>query len=263
MSDQILGMEDLRRQEKEVQSVINSIKDQIKAFEAMLPAYDEENHIKKRVELMEQSRVVSRLEADLRVLDNDVQTLGNTLDEVSKRMQEGREIHERLQTYRRIVEELKVIRKGCRAVLPDLRSVYLNAIESYVQKMYNEINPTSWFLIRIDENYTPYAKVGGYARSYRDLSGGERTEIALAYRIGLSNAIYEARTGTPMELLILDEPTENLGNEDEDRSIEHLARMLADLKVRQIITITHDQMFARFANHTIQVRKVNEQSQTA
>ncbi|MGF3573528.1 MAG: AAA family ATPase [Candidatus Bathyarchaeia archaeon] len=254
-------LQELQQQKKEIQSVIGDIENQIKALEAVLPPYDEETHTKKRNEQMEQSQIVSRLEGDLRVKDTEIQNLGNTLNEVSKRIQEGKEIYERLQTHTKIVEELKVIRKGCRAVLPDLRSMYLDAIESYVQKTYNQINPTSTFLIRIDENYTPYAKVGGYTRSYRDLSGGERTEIALAYRIGLGNAIYEARTGTPMELLILDEPTENLGNEEEDRSIEHLAHMLANLKVRQIITITHDQTFARFADHTIQIRKVNEQSQ--
>ena len=120
------------------------------------------------------------------------------------------------------------------------------------------LNPMSPFYILIDENYSPKVKVGGYTRSYQRLSGGERTEIALAYRIGLGNAIYEARTGSPMELLILDEPTENLGNEEEDPSIENLAKMLTSLNVKQIITVTHDQTFAKYADHTIQIRKVNE-----
>ncbi len=64
-----------------------------------------------------------------------------------------------------------------------------------------------------------------------------------------------------MELIILDEPTENLGNEEEDPAIERLAQMPANLKVRQVIVITHDQTFARYAEHVIQVRNVDERSQ--
>jgi exonuclease SbcC len=256
-----MKIEELQGQLKAVEALINDVEKQIKALESSLPKYDEVFHNRKRQELMDQTTLVSKLEGDIRTIDSNLEILGNSLNEVSKKIQEGKELYKKVETQGRMVEELGIVRKGCRAVLPELRSMYLRAIEDYVQKTYNNINPTSTFLIRIDENYTPEVKIRNYTRSYRDLSGGERTDIALAYRIGLGNAIYEARTGTPMELLILDEPTENLGNEEGDRSIEQLAQMLANLKVQQIITITHDQTFARFADHTIQIRKINEKSQ--
>ncbi|MFQ6075503.1 MAG: hypothetical protein ACE5Z5_05140, partial [Candidatus Bathyarchaeia archaeon] len=261
VQESCVKIDELQQQLKGAETIVGKAENQIKALEASLPVYDEALHNRKRQELMDQTTLVNRLEGDIRAIDGNLEILGNSLNEISKRIQEGQELHRKVKTHNRIVEELGMIRKGCRAVLPDLRSMYLRSIEDHVQKNYNTINPTSTFLIRIDKNYTPEVKVRNYTRSYRDLSGGERTDIALAYRIGLGNAIYEARTGTPMELLILDEPTENLGNEEGDRSIEHLAQMLANLKVPQIITITHDQTFARFADHTTQIRKINEKSQ--
>jgi exonuclease SbcC len=251
----------LQKNLEEVSLEAMDMENQIKALEETLPPYDEQAHSKKQKELLNQSTLVERLEGDLRVLEGEIRSLGERLDEIANKINSGKEVYENLETHRRMVNELQTIRRGCTAVLPNLRAMYLDAIQGHVERTYVHINPATTFRIEIDENYTPIIQVGGYTRSYRDVSGGERTEIALAYRIGLGNAIFEARTGTPMELLILDEPTENLGNEEEDRSIENLAKMLSDLKVRQIITITHDQTFAKYADHTLQIRKVYDRSQ--
>jgi len=252
---------ELQKSLAELRLEASDMENQIQALEQTLPAYDEEAHREKRRALLSQSTLVERLEGDLRVIKGEIQSLGERLDEIAEKINAGKEVHEKLETHRRMVNELKAVRKGCTAVLPNLRAMYLEKIQSHVNLIYNMLNTVTNFRIVIDENYTPLVQVGGYTRSYRDVSGGERTEIALAYRIGLGNAIFEARTGTSMELLILDEPTENLGNEEEDRSIENLAQMLSGLKVRQIITITHDQTFAKYADYTLQIRKINGRSQ--
>lgn len=252
---------ELRKSLAELRLEASDMENQIQALEQMLPAYDEEAHKEKRKALLNQSTLVERLEGDLRVIKGEIESLGERLDEIVEKINAGKEIHEKLEMHRRMVNELKAVRKGCTAVLPNLRAMYLDKIQTHVNLIYNMLNTVTNFRIVIDENYTPLVQVGGYTRSYRDVSGGERTEIALAYRIGLGNAIFEARTGTSMELLILDEPTENLGNEEEDRSIENLAQMLSSLRVRQIITITHDQTFAKYADYTLQIRKINGRSQ--
>jgi len=260
MEDTQENIDGLQETIRKTQSIIGEIEGQIRSLEVSLPPYAEESHNKKRKEWIDQISVVHAIEEEITVFQTKIENSGNIINDLSAKIQEGQRANERAETYSKLVGDLHIIRRGCRVVLPELRMLYLRTIQSYVQRTYNDINSTSTFLIEIDQNYTPQVKTGGYTRSYNDISGGERTEIALAYRIGLGNAIYEARTGSPMELLILDEPTENLGNEEEDRSIERLAQTLANLKVRQIITITHDQTFARFADQTIQIRKINEKS---
>ncbi len=232
----------------------------IQTAEYSLPTYDETLRSEKRQQWMQQNNAVNDARTELQSIQMSLQSLGASLTELSNQLQQGKEAHDKAEQYGKTVEDLQCVRGGCRAALPTLRSLYLKSIERNIQKTYGDLNPTTSFAVRMDDEYTPTVSVGAHTRSYRDLSGGERTEVALAYRIGLGNAIYEARTGTPMDLLILDEPTESLGNEEDDRAIEHLAEMLSSLKTRQIIVITHDQTFAQFAGTTLEVRKTGNSS---
>jgi exonuclease SbcC len=94
----------------------------------------------------------------------------------------------------------------------------------------------------------------GYEREISNLSGGERTLLAFAYRLGLGQLIMLSRTGHGLYLLLLDEPTESLGRED--GSIYRLAESLSRSKaIQQIIAVTHSEAFAEKAEHVIRVEK--------
>jgi exonuclease SbcC len=114
--------------------------------------------------------------------------------------------------------------------------------------------------IKIDENYTPTIEgEKGYERSTLNLSGGERTLLAFAYRLGLGQLIMQWRVGHGLPMLLLDEPTESLGRED--GSIDRLAESLSRLKtVEQIIAVTHSESFAEKADHVIRLGKRENRS---
>jgi exonuclease SbcC len=107
----------------------------------------------------------------------------------------------------------------------------------------------------IDDTYTPYVKSeNGADREVANLSGGERTLLAFAYRLGLGQLIMQSRTGQGLGMLLLDEPTENLGTED--GSINHLAEAISRFKaIEQIIAVTHSEAFAEKAEHVIILEK--------
>jgi exonuclease SbcC len=107
----------------------------------------------------------------------------------------------------------------------------------------------------IDETYTPCVKSeSGVEREVSNLSGGERTLLAFAYRLGLGQLIMQSRTGHGLSMLLLDEPTESLGRED--GSIEHLAEAISRFKaIEQIIAVTHSEVFAEKAEHVITLEK--------
>jgi DNA repair exonuclease SbcCD ATPase subunit len=78
--------------------------------------------------------------------------------------------------------------------------------------------------------------------------------LAFAYRLGLGQIIMQSRTGHSLGLLMLDEPTENLGSED--GSIERLAEAISRFKaIEQIIAVTHSEAFAGKADHVITLEK--------
>jgi len=66
--------------------------------------------------------------------------------------------------------------------------------------------------------------------------------------------IMQSRTGHGLSILVLDEPTENLGSED--GSIERLAEAISKLKaIEQIIAVTHSEAFASKGEHVVTVEK--------
>ena len=115
--------------------------------------------------------------------------------------------------------------------------------------------------IEIDETYSPLVNSSeGHKREVSNLSGGERTLLAFAYRIGLGQLIMQAKTGHGLYMLLLDEPTESLGRED--GSVERLAEAVSRLKaIEQIIAVTHNEAFAEKADHVIRIEKQNGASQ--
>ncbi len=106
---------------------------------------------------------------------------------------------------------------------------------------------------QVDEAFSPLVEQGGYMMDYDALSGGERTSVALAYRLALNQTIHEFATGAEAELLIFDEPTDGF-------STEQLAKfrdILTDLHCAQIILVSHQRELEPLADHLIRVRKEN------
>ena len=54
----------------------------------------------------------------------------------------------------------------------------------------------------------PLVEQDGYEQDYNYLSGGEKTSLALAYRLSLNTIVQKVSAGIKSNLLILDEPTD-------------------------------------------------------
>jgi exonuclease SbcC len=59
---------------------------------------------------------------------------------------------------------------------------------------------------RIDEDFTPIVDQDGYEQDYNYLSGGEKTSLALAYRLSLNTIVQKVSAGIKSNLLILENP---------------------------------------------------------
>jgi len=168
----------------------------------------------------------------------------------------------RLGKVNRIVGFASEIRQAYRSIQPKLRREFVHYLERVVQQILDELAGAEGpvIAIKIDENYTPIIKgQAGYERSISNLSGGERTLLAFAYRLGIGQLIMQWRTGQGLRMLLLDEPTESLGRED--GSIDRLAESLSRLKtIEQIIAVTHSEAFAEKAEHVIRLEKHGDTS---
>jgi DNA repair protein SbcC/Rad50 len=208
----------------------------------------------KRERMFRQYYVV---ESDLRTKENRKKDLAQRLDDIKERINLAQEKLERMEKIRKTVEAISSIRDAYRSIQPKLRSEFVKVLRNFVQQVLDGLvgGETPMLNVVIDETYTPYVKSEtGADREVSNLSGGERTLLAFAYRLGLGQLIMQSRTGHGLGMLMLDEPTENLGSED--GSIERLAEAISRFKaIEQIIAVTHSEAFAAKADHVITLEK--------
>ena len=195
-------------------------------------------------------------EHELRSLKQRKADISLRVDDLQERLdiaQKKIDRKEKIVTLLRIVDR---IRAAYRSVQPKLRGEFVKYLQHTVQHQLDILvgDLGSALSLEIDETYSPFVYSESHRRQVSNLSGGERTLLAFAYRIGLGQLIMQSRTGHGLHLLLLDEPTESLGRED--GSVERLAEAVSRLKaIEQIITVTHNEDFAEKAEHVIRIEK--------
>ncbi|MCK5347167.1 MAG: hypothetical protein KAR20_27350, partial [Candidatus Heimdallarchaeota archaeon] len=191
-------------------SNFDRISQKIAEVEQNLPKYDRARENQLRDKAKTQNTLWYDTEKTLGPLNLDRQHHERDIDELARNIAFGSEKAEEYNREIRREEWLNAIRRSFKKVLPQLRTNYIRLFEQSINSIYSRLNPAAP-LIEINHDYTPTLHYGPYERTSDALSGGERTEIAIAYRIALGNTVSRAQTGQPLELLVLDEPTENLG----------------------------------------------------
>jgi exonuclease SbcC len=195
-------------------------------------------------------------ESDLRTRENRKKDLLRRLDDVRERIDRAQQKLERMQKIAKTVEVLGAIRDAYRSIQPKLRSEFVKVLRNFVQQVLDSlVGEVPLLNVLIDDTYTPYImSESGVEREVSNLSGGERTLLAFAYRLGLGQLIMQSRTGHGLSMLLLDEPTESLGRED--GSVDRLAEAISRFKaIEQIIAVTHSEAFAEKAEHVINLEK--------
>jgi len=250
LSDLSAEFEEKRRLEADLLGQLEAIRVEIGRFEVSdLEAA--------RVEREQAFKQYYLLESDLRTKENRKKDLLTRLDETKERIDHAQEKLERVQKIARTVEVLGAIRDAYRSIQPKLRSEFVKVLRNFVQQVLDGLvgGEAPLLNVVVDETYTPYVKSeSGADREVSNLSGGERTLLAFAYRLGLGQLIMQSRTGHGLSMLLLDEPTESLGRED--GSIDRLAEAISRFKaIEQIIAVTHSEAFAEKAEHVIILEK--------
>jgi exonuclease SbcC len=195
--------------------------------------------------------------SDLKTKENRKKDLVKRLDEIRERVDVAQQKMERMERIVKTVEVIISVRDAYRNIQPKLRREFVKVLRNFIQQVLDSLVGGEGPILNvlIDETYTPYTKSeSGVEREVTNLSGGERTLLAFAYRLGLGQLIMQSRTGHGLSLLLLDEPTESLGRED--GSIDRLAEAISRFKaIEQIIAVTHSEAFAEKAEHVIRLEK--------
>ena len=176
------------------------------------------------------------------------------IDENCARLEEARKWknrHDEFLDYKHWLEEF---------FIPTLNEIEKQVLLSVLQR-FNEIYH-GWYSIlieditkesRIDEEFTPVITQDGYEYEVRFLSGGEKTSIALAYRLALNSLMRQETESLESNLLILDEPTDGFSNSQMNK----IHDILAELKSKQIILVSHEHTLEAYVENVFHVSKEN------
>jgi len=124
-----------------------------------------------------------------------------------------------------------------------------------------------WFKLLVEEetidveinpdDFQPIAKVNGYESPASDMSGGEKSALALAYRLALDKVIVEKYPDVKTrDLIILDEPTDGFSSEQTNR----MQAVFQRLGMAQMIIISHERTLDSFVSDIFTFTKKNHKT---
>ncbi len=224
--------------------------DSMKGVEEKFPVL-KSNLEKQKDELKNHEIDKARLQQELDSLEFVVSSLGKEVEDKIK-------IREKLESYIKISEWLENYFINLVGLIE--RNVMARVHHDFAdlfQKWFSMLIDSENICVRLDEEFTPLIEQNGYDTEYENLSGGERTACALSYRLALNQVINNINSNIKTrDLIILDEPTDGFSSEQLDR----LRNVLRELKMKQIIIVSHESKIESFADNIIKIRKEGHSS---
>jgi DNA repair protein SbcC/Rad50 len=204
---------------------------------------------KSQNEISELSQMTSGKRSELKLLESNL----NQLEREVKDKRDRNQNKQILQHTNNWLEEHFIT-----AVQDIERHVLQNINEEFnqlFQKWFNILMETGDINVEADTNFTPIITQNGYSLGINSLSGGEKTSVALAYRLAL-NTMLKKIAGMDNALLILDEPTDGFGKEQ----LVRLTKVLDELQAAQIIMVSHERELESFVDKIYRVTKDGNRS---
>ncbi len=225
---------------EELESLKYREEDYIKAERAYTEAYGELKKLRADLENIERNleewmRERKNLEDDIHNLEKEIEK-GEKLKDIEAWLKD------------KFISALESIEKRRMALInEEFRALF----ESWFQELLGE----SEYEATIDENFEPRITYEKYDMPIGSLSGGERTSVALAYRLSL-NTMVKRSLGLKTNLLILDEPTDGFSKDQ----LYKLKDIFDKMDTDQIIIVTHEKELINIADVVYHVEKVGGKS---
>jgi exonuclease SbcC len=243
----------LREQVEEAKQKLEKAQQQAEEFNRISGETEEASKSLDEVEsrLREIERRISRTQTTREMLTSQV---GELEGEIRSKEKE-RKAAERLKEYQMWLEEF---------LMPTLEAIEKHVMMNINQE-FNQHFQKWWGMLvedpskesRIDEDFTPLVEQDGYEQDYNYLSGGEKTSLALAYRLSLNTIVQKVSAGIKSNLLILDEPTDGFSKEQ----LFKIREILDELKCPQVVMVSHERELESFADQVMRVEKKDGVSQ--
>lgn len=190
------------------------------------------------------SRISSSI-AELNGVEKEIEWL----DSIISAETDNQQRHQRFYNYHTWLTDYFIpsVEKIEKEMLLSIQQKFDDAYRGWYDKLIDDHTKTS----RIDEEFTPIVEQDGYLQNLDYMSGGEKTSIALAYRLTLNMLMRQETDTMKSGLLILDEPTDGFSK----TQLQKLKPMLEEIGSEQIILVSHERELESFVNTVFYISK--------
>ena len=237
-----------------ISNEVIDLKNQITKLDITLNAYkgDVEIYEKIKLEYKAAYDLSRKKELDLVSKNKELDLLKLRLNELEEEIIQKEKLREQLNYLRNLQDFLQdkfvnLINLTEKNVMAKLRADFSTIFSEWFAMLVSDS-----LEVRLDGDFTPLISNQGYDIEYDFLSGGERTAVALAYRLALNQVLNSmlSRIKTK-DLVILDEPTDGFAAEQ----IDKMRDLFDQLKAKQTILVSHEQKIEKFVDHVIRIKK--------
>ena len=199
--------------------------------------------------LLNEERVAEIKVAELR---REIQVFSLQIDELRERIKKSEEIVKKVNYLTEIENWLsgdfsKLISLIEKNIMIKLKSEFSKIFSEWFSMLVSDS-----FNVYVTDDFTPVIEQQDYELDYSYLSGGERTAIALAYRLALNQLINSVLSNIKTkDIVILDEPTDGFS----DQQLDKMRDVLNELNVKQLIVVSHEQKIEGFVENVVKLKK--------
>ncbi|MBU2639968.1 MAG: SMC family ATPase [Nanoarchaeota archaeon] len=213
----------------------------------------EENYkiIKKNIDVLNEKN--KNLEIKKTSLNERINNAKSNIEKLSGEIFEKISIKERNEKLNEILkwldeQFLAMMEKMERSVMLRLHKDFNTLFNNWFSILIDNENLT----VRLDNEFSPVIVQDGYEIDYEFLSGGEKTAVALAYRLSLNQVINNLMSAIETkDVIILDEPTDGFSSEQLDR----VRIVLDELNIKQVIIVSHEDKIESFVDKVMRFEK--------
>ncbi len=251
---------ELEKEQENIQDAISDLKESIDEWKNQLEETEDlsdklekakERHKKLRNKINDKKMEKTRLETEIKNLNENIEDLEESVEEMKQSKEKLDKIKETLEWIDEyFVKVMDVMEKQV------MLRIY-NEFNEYFIEWFNTLMEDESVNVRLDEQFAPVIVQDGYETTIENLSGGERTSVALAYRLSLNKVINDfVGTIKTKNLIILDEPTDGFSNDQLDK----VRDVLQQLDINQVIVVSHEAKMETYVDNIIEIAKQNNKS---
>lgn len=247
-------LEEIKRSNESIQRDMEILNQHIGSLEKLVFELNKFENIfeKKQKELDEALKQERITEIKVAELKKEIEVFSRQIEEFKERIKKTEEIKEKLNYITKLEAWLSknfspLISFIEKNVMIKLKTEFSKLFARWFSMLVSDI-----FEVYLDDNFTPIIEYQDYEIDYSYLSGGERTAVALAYRLSLNQVVNSLLSKIKThDIVILDEPTDGFS----EQQLDKMRDVLRQLDIRQLIIVSHEQKIEGFMENVMRFRK--------